>query len=361
MKKKKNNNTKKKLLSSYHDPSQPGSLGGIQRFAKAKKLSVKNAREILERDLGYTLHKPRRRHFPTLPVVVYGIDDQWIGDLAEIQPLAKYNKGNRYLLMVIDAFSKYAWVQPLKNKTGKTVTEAFSKILKLAKGRKPLRFQTDDGKEFYNRTFTALMKEKNIHHFSTKGDTKASIVERFIRTFKERMFRYFTVANTLSYLPVLQSLVKGYNVSYHRSIGMAPQNVNVSNEEKVWHRLYGKRLRKPRKQRVEFKVNDRVRLNKKHRPFKKGYLPGWTEEVFVVREVRSGPVHTFKIEELDGTPIEGTFYKQDLQRVTVSDDDLFRIEKILKRKGNKVLVQWKGYGEKHNSWIDKSALQSRLN
>lgn len=140
---------------------------------------------------------------------------------------------------------------------------------------------------------------------------------------------------------------------------MAPQQVTVNNKDEVWHRLYDKRLRKPKNQRVEFKVNDRVRLNKKHRPFKKGYLAGWTEEVFVVREVRRGPVPTFKIEELEGTPIQGTFYKQDLQRVTVPDNDLFRIEKILKRRGNKVFVQWKGWPDKYNSWIEKSALKSK--
>jgi len=208
-----------KLLASYHDPRQPGSLGGVTSFARTLKLPVQKVREVLEKDLGYTLHKPRRRRFPTLPVLVFNIDEQWVADLVEIQNISKYNKGMRYLLMVIDAFSKYAWVEPIKTKTGKAVTEAFEKILKRAKGRKPINVQTDDGKEFYNSTFAALMKQKNIHHFSTSGDTKASIVERFNRTFKERLYRYFTVKNTLGYLPVLPDLVKGYNASYHHTIG----------------------------------------------------------------------------------------------------------------------------------------------
>lgn len=130
----------------------------------------------------------------------------------EVQNISKYNKGMRYLLMVIDAFSKYAWVEPIKSKTGKAVTEAFEKILKRAKGGKPINAQTDHGKEFYYTTFAALMKQKNIHHFSTSGDTKANIVERFNRTFKERLYRYVTVKNTLGYSPVLSDLVKGYNV-----------------------------------------------------------------------------------------------------------------------------------------------------
>jgi len=96
-----------------------------------------------------------------------------------------------------------------------------------------------------------------------------------------------------------------------------------------------------------------VRLNKKFRQFKKGYLPGWTEEVFVIRSVRPGKVTTYKVEEWDGTSVEGTFYAQDLQKVAVEDDDLFRIHKIVKRKGDKVLVRWKGWPVKYDSWVDK--------
>ncbi|KAL9987907.1 hypothetical protein ACROYT_G002288 [Oculina patagonica] len=348
-----------KILLDYHDPIQPGSLGGITRFAKTHKISVDTAKKVLERDLGYTLHKPRRRRFATLPVLVFNVDQQWVADLVETQPLSKYNKGHRYLLNVIDVLSKYAWVEPLKDKTGKTVSDAFAKILKRADGRKPQNLQTDDGKEFYNKTFAALMKREGIHHFSTAGDTKASIVERFNRTLKERMYRYFTAKNTLSYLPVLQALVKGYNGSHHRSIGTSPEKVTASNERKVWERLYAKRLSSGKRERkTALKVGERVRLNKKFRTFEKGYLPGWTEEVFVIREVRPGPpVTTYKIQELDDSAVRGTFYKEDLQKVAVSDDDVFRVDKIVKRKGNKVLVHWKGWPDKYDSWIAKTALK----
>jgi len=105
-------------LARYHDPRAPGSLGGVQRFARAHQLPLKKAQRVLERDLAYTLHKPRRRHFLTLPVIVGGLDDQWVADLVEVQPLAKHNRGIRYLLTVLDVLSKYAWVQPLKAKTG---------------------------------------------------------------------------------------------------------------------------------------------------------------------------------------------------------------------------------------------------
>ena len=253
-----------KVTTLYEDPSVAGSLGGVVRFAKAQKLPVVKVREKLEANLGYTLHKPTRRHFRTLPVLVFGIDEQWVADPFEGGNIAKSNRGYRYLLTVVGVFSKYAWVEPVKSKTGKAA--AFEKILKQSDGRTPRRLETDDGKEFYNKTFQALMKRKDIVHFSTFGDTKTSVVERFNRTLKERLYRYFTVKNTLKYLPVLKDLVMGYNRSYHRSIKMAPIKVSVSNEEQVWKKLYAQRLTGKRA-KPTLKVDDRVRLNKKYRIF----------------------------------------------------------------------------------------------
>jgi len=309
----------------------------------------------LERDLAYTLHKPRRRRFPTLPVIVGGLDDQWVADLVEVQSLAKYNRGIRYLLTVLDVLSKYAWVQPLKAKTGLALVKAFDKILK--QGRRPNRLQTDRGKEFYNRTFQRWLKEQGIQHFSTEGDAKTSVVERFNRTLKERLYRYFTAANPLRFDHVLPDLVQGYNATRHRSIGMAPQDVTWTNEEAVWKRLYDQRLKRKRPQ-PKFKVGDRVRLNKIYRTFEKGYLPGWTEEVFVVHRVVPGPVPSYKIGEWDDTPVQGTFYDADLQKVHVSDQALFRIEKVLKRQKDRWLVKWKGWPDKYNSWIARQDVTS---
>ena len=208
---------------AYETPSLRGSLGGVARLAQAHGVPVSRARAKLQGLLSYTLHKPRRRRFPTLPVVVHGMDDQWVADLVEMQPLKKWNRGMRYLLTVVDVLSKYAWVEPLKSKTGVAVAAAFERILKRARGRHPVRLQTDAGKEFYNHTFQALMTRRKIHHFSTYGDTKASVVERFNRTLKERMYRYFTARNTYRYVDALPALVQGYNRTKHRSIGMPPR------------------------------------------------------------------------------------------------------------------------------------------
>ena len=112
---------------------------------------------------------------------------------------------------------------------------------------------------------------------------------------------------------------------------MAPDQLTEANSCQVYANLYkNKKVNKP-----TLKVGDRVCLNKKFRLFKKSYLPGWTEEVFVIRESRGGPVPTYKLEEYDRTSLKGTFYEQDVQKVNVKDNDIFCIEKIVKLKGKK--------------------------
>ena len=137
----------------------------------------------------------------------------------------------------------------------------------------------DLGKEFYNAPFRRMLKQEGSQHFSTHGDAKASIVECFNRMLKELMHRSFTARNTRTYLNVLPQLLNEHNQTRHRSIGMAPQDVTDEHEPVVWAKLFGKRLK--RRPRPKLKVGDGVHLCKKHRLFKKGYLLGWTEEVFI--------------------------------------------------------------------------------
>ena len=341
------------MLAEYEDPGQEGALGGVQAFTRAHKLSVNEARKILESSLAYTLHKPRRRRFATVPTLVFGPHEQWQMDLVDVQPLARYNKGYKYWLTTIDVFTKQAFAVPIKNKGWKEMIRALKHTVHHFHTHEPLRVQTDKGTEFYNGHVQAWFKKKGWYHFSTQGDSKASVVERWHRTIKEKLFRYFTAANTLRYVDALPRLINTYNLTYHKSVGMPPEKVNVSNADEVWNRLYVKRLSPKKTRKARLRVGDCVRLNKRHRPFKKGYLPGWTEEIFKISKVRRSAVPTYRVTELDGTPVKGTFYEEDLQRVRVSDESLFRIEKVLKRKKDAVLVRWKGWPAKYDSWIAK--------
>ena len=345
----------------YYSPNQPAAFGGAGKLVQAaKKYGIKKATVLkwLQAQGSYSIHKPIVRKFKENRVFVNGKDEQWQADLVDVQRLSKNNNGYKYILTVIDVLSKYAWAIPLKNKTGTSLVNAFKQIFK--DNRKPEKLQTDKGSEFTNKVFQKFLKDNNIHFFVTYNETKAQIVERFNRTLKTKMWRYFSFANTFRYIDILQELVDGYNNSYHRSINMKPVNVNVMNAQDVWKTLYIKKG-KTRPVRYKFKVGDQVRISKFKRTFTKGYLPNWTEEVFSIiqRLPRSPPV--YRIQEYDGTPIKGTFYEKELQKVTQKNTDLFRIERILKSRGRgktkEYLINWRGWPSKYNSWIPASNLR----
>ena len=198
---------------------------------------MKAVKQWLSEQDAYTLHKPVRIRFKRRRVIVGGRNHQWQADLVDLSKLKKDNDGYVFLLTVIDVFSKRAWCVPLKNKSASSLVTALKGLLV---NIEPTTLQTDKGLEFLKRSVRHLLKEHGVHHFSTHNEeTKASIVERFNRTLKTRMWRYFTKYQTVRYIDALQDFVQSYNDIYHRSIGMAPSQVNAANQEEVWQRLYG--------------------------------------------------------------------------------------------------------------------------
>ena len=353
----------KYLSQIYYDPESHASFGGVDSIYRAVKnegkyeISRNKIRQWLQKQDTYTLHKPVRYRFRRNRVIVGAMDDEWEADLVIMDSLSQQNNGYKYVLTVIDVLSKYAWVEAIKAKTGNNLVKAFEKIIK--KGRKPKMFHTDKGTEFINRQFQAFLKKHSIRFFTTYNETKASIVERFNRTLKTKMWKYFTANNTLKYVDILQKLVKSYNHSRHRSIGMRPVDVNKSNENIVWQTLYGKESKKS----IQFKfdIGDQVRISKAKRTFKKGYLPNWTEEVFTItkRVPRRPPV--YKIADYDSEELEGTFYEQELQKVNKSDSDYYRVEKVIRsrmrNKRKEYYVKWLGYPDKFNSWVPAESVK----
>ncbi|XP_078664112.1 uncharacterized protein LOC144907181 [Branchiostoma floridae x Branchiostoma belcheri] len=361
-KKKKNADVTDEILRNvYYDPGNPAGFGGVGRLHQAvgskHGITRQQVKDWLRSQDTYTLHKPIRRRFKRGRVVVSGLNHQWQADLADLSSLAKHNDGYRYLLTCIDVLSKFAWVVPIKDKKGLTLVEAFQSILD--EGRKPWRLQTDQGTEFLNRHFQTLLKNEDIEFFTTfNAETKASVVERFNRTLKTRMWKYFTANNTHRYIDVLDNLLDAYNHSYHRSIKKAPVEVTKKNQRLVWHTLYGTSEKKKKKKRPSFKYNvgDSVRISKTKMFTEKGYTAGWSTEIFTIskRIARSPPV--YRVTDYDGEELKGTFYEEELQKVSKKDDDeVYQVEKILdtRRRGKKTehFVKWKGYPNKFNSWV----------
>ena len=295
-----------------------------------------------KRQVARELHAPARRHYPRRRTVIKGYNDLFQADLVEMIPYARENRGYRYILMVIDAYSKYLWAAPVKSKGGKDVTEAMEQIL--SEGRVPQNLQTDHGREFYNPDFRQLMTRHNINHYSSYGTTKASIVERANRTIKNWMWRDFNYYGSYKWLDLLPVLIKRYNARVHRTTRMAPKDVGPRTGLTVYVRL-------KRTAPVRFQVGDKVRISKMKGVFEKGYLPNWSTEIYTIDHVQRTNPTTYLLKDYTGNSILGAFYAEELQKTKYSD--IYLIEKI-RRRGNKVYVKWLGFSNEHNSWVDEN-------
>ena len=224
---------------------------------------------------------------------------------------------------------------------GESVTSALRSIFE---ERKPEKMWVDKGKEFYNKDVKSL-----VELYSTENEEKSSVVERWIRTMKEKMWKYFTDNNMNVYIDILPDLVEDYNNTKHSSIKMTPVEASMKkNELVVWRNLYPDRL-KSVKVDPKFSIGDKVRITKKKKTFKKGYTTRWTEEVFTIVAVQHTSPVTYKIADLNGEEIDGPFYEPELQKTT---QQLFRIEKVLEKGKKKSVVKWKGYSDDFNLWVD---------
>ena len=330
----------------------PASFGGVRNLQRYSGQSQQEVNKFLSGQDAYTLHKSRRIRFPRRKTYSKGIGDLFQIDLVDLSSLASFNDGMRYLLTCIDVFSKRAWAVPVRRKAARDVADAFEKILA---DEKCNMVQSDKGTEFLNSTFQSMLKHYNIKFYTSENeDLKAAVVERFNRTLKEKMFRYFTYKNTRRYLDALDDLVHSYNNTHHRSIGMAPFEVNKDNENVVRARLYPLKLKSFK---WKYAVDDRVRIAMQRQPFRKGYLGQWSEEIFeIAARLPTSPV-TYELRDLAGEPIKGRFYEPEIQKVLKSDVERYDIERIIKtrKRDGKIqyLVSWKGYPSKFNSWVDE--------
>lgn len=161
------------------------------------------------------IHSYARKNFLRRKYTMYGIADTLQADLIEMQPYKRENRGHRYILIVIDVFTKMAYAEPLMDKTGPAVTRAMDRIIQRVKQRhkyaKIKNLQTDDGKEFFNGSMKQLFEQHKINHYSSFSIMKASIAERLIRTIKRRLYIQFSLQGNYRWLNILQQVINSYN------------------------------------------------------------------------------------------------------------------------------------------------------
>lgn len=310
---------KKILKTVYFDCKSTACYSGSHSVMTAakridKKITLKNVKDFLRLQDCYSLHKPVKRKFARNKTFSAGIDVNWQADLADMKSLRKQNKGTTYLLVCIDVFTRYAFVEPIRNKTPEIVGQALEAIMKRS-GRDCYYLATDRGKEFVGKKFQQVLRKHDIHHHcATSPDVKCAIVERYIRTLKGRIWRYFTKNKTVNYLKVLQSIVQATNNSMHRTLGRTPNSITKKNEEEVRHAIYVDKSIIPNKK--VFKVGDHVRITKEKSVLAKGYAPNFTHEIFVIRTIlENRRPATHKLVDLNGEQVEGIFYAEELNRI----------------------------------------------
>ena len=251
---------------SKYDGFQRALASMVWKFFNERSKKVLGS-GIENKQLADEFHKPIIKKFKRKKVYSSFKDNIWGVDLADMQLISKFNKGIKYLLCVIDLFSKYAWVVPLKDK-GASIVNAFQKFLDSSK-RKPSKIWVDHGNEFYNNVFKKWVKDNEIEMYSTHNEGKSVVAERFIKIFKNKIYKHMTTVGKNVCFDVLDDIVKKYNNTLHSSIKMKPENVTDSS--------FVAYSETSNKKDPKFKVGDHVRISKYKNSFTKGYTPNWIE------------------------------------------------------------------------------------
>lgn len=291
------------------------------------------------------IHRQNRINFKRRRVIIKSLLDLFQIDLVEMIPYAKENKGYKYLLGVINCFSKFAWAFPLKTKTGPEVCNAMKNVFR---EQVPKNIQSDMGKEFFNKDFKELMTKYKINHYHTFSDKKSSIIERWNRTFKNMMFHQFSLQGHYKWIDILNQLVDNYNNKKHRTIGMKPKDVKKRHEKMLLDTVYNN-IKLVDFSKQKFKLGDHVRISKSRGVFDKMYRPNWSTEIFTIRKVQLTNPITYLLQDENNEPISGSFYNEQVSRVKYPD--IFLVEKVLKKKHDSYYVKWLGFPATSNSWV----------
>ena len=297
--------SEKRLLQGLYTEG-PAAYGSIDALVSASNLSRKKVSAFVHGKKAYTKYKLPRRKFARLGVMAKYINEIWCLDLAHLDKLEEDNQGVKYLLVAIDVLSRNVRVQPMKDKTAASAKQAFINMLVK---EKPRKVWVDDGTEF-EASFKSYCKDLDILIYHTFSDTKAAYAERAIRSLKNIIYRYMEEHESSKYIHKLQQFVKTMNSRVNRSIGKAPKD--FKNTDALPHIIKSlKTSLKPK-----FHVNDYVRISKKDMPFRKGYKPQFTDEIFKIVEVTTKNPPTYQLQDKDKEVIQGKFYEAELVMYT---------------------------------------------
>lgn len=365
------------LKTIYYDVTHVAGFASVRKLWDAVKgdnsFTLKYVKKWLSTQEAYNLFKPARVTFPRPRIHINGADAVWemdlmimrhiftVDDSSDAMALPEANDGYSYVLLVIDAFSKYLWAQPCKAKTSYDVAKAFEKVLLDAAPRTPASLRSDMGGEFKGRAFARIAERLGIPHYWAYSDLKAVFVERSVKTVKARLRKHIDYTGQMRYIDILSDVIDTYNATVHSSIGMAPKDVQPEDRDVIeYHAYLNDANPRPKPKKYTFAIGETVVISKLRGSFKREYDEKYSHEIFRIktRYKRSGtPV--YNLTEYDGSQIKGTFYEEELQSVTVTPDRRYTVETILRRRGNQALIKWRGWDRKYAQWQPISTIATK--
>ena len=276
----------------------------------------------------YSKFKPQRRKFKRRKTIVQGPFNTYQLDLSDMRKFKSENKNYRWMLFIIDAFSRYLYILPLKKKNEENASNAIENFLNNLQ-HLPKFFYHDAGKEFLNKSVYKLLDKQGIQQFVLKNGPKAGIVERVQRTIKTNLEMLFAKNKNHNWINYIQKLVDNYNHRFHRSIGMEPANVSSSNWQEVYKRLYST---KGHSFSCRLKKGDLVRISLEKTVFSKGYSQNFSDELYEIQSVvKSGDICYYIITDLFGKKRQKKYFHQ-LSLVLSHDSNTPPNKKIRKRR-----------------------------
>lgn len=309
------------LRELYYGLESPAAYASSQTLAReAKKINpritVKKVQNWLSTQDVHTIHRSKRKTYPRRRIITKGLDDVHQMDLLDVSRLAYYNSNVKYLLVVVDCFSRFAFVIPLKRKLGLHVSDAIDNLYKQNSDRIPNYIWTDEGGEFMNVDVRTTLRKYRIKWYSIISSKKASIVERLNRSLRLLLSKALFGKSRPRYLELLPKLVDIYNNRKHRTIGMAPAEVRKSNEQALWIKQYSAHL--PTSATFKFTVGDLVKITRKKNIFDKESKPTWTEANYEVKYRKATHPVTYKlIDPANNQILRGSYYEHEMQRARV--------------------------------------------
>ena len=319
------------------------------------KMSRVNLRENAtqeQRELVDELFRRAVKKFPRRSVEIRSINDLFQSDLCDMNIYMDENRNYRYILLVINCFTKFCYAKGLRTKTAAEVCKAMTSILDEISGRNEhiKLLHTDAGSEYINKNFQSLMKKHNIHHYITYSHLKAQMAKRLIRTLRRKFSQLFMLRGSTNWIDILQDVIDEYNNTVHSKTKMRPIDICKENEKMVYDRAYRRYRHRINRKPHKFKIGQYVRVSKYKRTFEKDHTNTYSIEPFQIHKIRYTSPTTYTLRDLNGDIIKGAFYEQELQ--ATKHHDVYLIERVIKQNKDKTktLVKWFGYNEPE--WIE---------